>query len=123
MKLLHAALPAVLFAVQGAAIAVTPGAGLNGSLIEDGYPFVANPMVNPPSCFAESLGTTFDLSRICGYAPSSPVSIEGGSFVGGSSAGGGGGGVAGGPCNVPSDIAGDGRRCGGRAASERSGGR
>lgn len=123
MKFFHAVLPAALFAVQGSAMAVAPGAGLNGSLIEKGYPFVANPKIDPPSCFAESLGTTFDLSRICGYAPSAPVGIEGGGFVGGSSAGSGGGGGADGPCNVPSDIAGDGKRCGGRAASERRGGR
>lgn len=121
MKLFRAAIPAILFAVQGAAIAAAPGAGLNGSLVERGYPFVANPKLDPPSCFAESLGTTFDLSRICGYAPSAPVGIEGGSFVGGSGGSGGGGG--GGSCDVPSDIASNGSRCGGRAASEKSGGR
>jgi uncharacterized membrane protein YgcG len=34
-----------------------------------------------------------------------------------------GGGSAGGPCNTPDDTAADGSRCGGRAASEREGGR
>jgi hypothetical protein len=42
---------------------------------------------------------------------------------GGGGSRGGGGGSGGGNCNTPGDTAADGSRCGGRAASERAGGR
>ncbi|WP_416667877.1 hypothetical protein [Egbenema bharatensis] len=42
---------------------------------------------------------------------------------GGMSSGEGGGSSGGGNCNTPGDTAADGSRCGGRAASERPGGR
>ncbi|NJN13341.1 MAG: hypothetical protein HC815_37685, partial [Richelia sp. RM1_1_1] len=59
---------------------------------------------------------TFDLSRLCGFKPSPLPSSNVGGSVSSTSSGGG-------SCNVPSDRDSNGNRCGGRAASERKGGR
>ncbi|MHC5615458.1 MAG: hypothetical protein ACYTXA_31950 [Nostoc sp.] len=80
-------------------------------------------------CYAETnTPNTFDLSRLCGSVPA-PLSVNSPSasvpaplLVNSPSAS-----VerntSSGPCNVPDDIARDGSRCGGRAASVRPGGK
>ncbi|MEO0687680.1 MAG: hypothetical protein AAFY76_22175, partial [Cyanobacteria bacterium J06649_11] len=69
-------------------------------------------------CYAETGNSKmFDLSRICGFKPSSLPSETGGGVSKASSNPGNG------KCNTPNDRASDGSRCGGRAASEKKGGR
>jgi len=71
-------------------------------------------------------GSSLNLESICNYVPvvvAAPSGDGGGSLSSGTVSSGGGGGSSSGPCNNPSDRASDGSRCGGRAASERSGGR
>lgn len=73
-------------------------------------------------CYAKTDSPkTFDLTRLCGFV-GTPVSTDNSVYSGG---GGGsyGGGVSSGKCNYSSDIASDGSRCGGRASSEKTGGR
>lgn len=66
----------------------------------------------------KSSGKSFSRLPVVGLNPW----VTGGGSSGGSVSSGGGG-RSGGPCEVASDVAGDGSRCGGRAASEKEGGR
>lgn len=107
-----------------------------GSLQYHSYPTAA-PATNL-FCYAKTnTRTTFDLARLCGFVTTpSPTSSNGGrtpsstpspasSFGSGTPSGASyrGGGTSSGVCNVPTDIARDGSQCGGRAASERPGGK
>lgn len=83
-------------------------------------------------CYAETdTPNTFDLTRLCGSvstpssvsAPPSSNSSYGGASYNRFSGGSGGGTSTSGRCNTPNDTASDGSRCGGRAASERRGGK
>ncbi|MBD2570019.1 hypothetical protein [Anabaena lutea] len=71
-------------------------------------------------CYAETnTASTFDLSRLCGIVPARSSGNDGYTGSGSGYSGGGSDGV----CNFPDDIARDGSRCGGRARSEKPGGR
>ena len=73
-------------------------------------------------CYAQThTPKTFDLTRLCGAvtAESNPSGTSGGV----SSSSSGSNPNPSGDCNTPDDIASDGSRCGGRAASEKKGGR
>ena len=92
------------------------------------YPTGSN---NSLICYAETdTPNTFDLTRLCGSVsapssvstPSSSNSSYGGASYNRFSSGSGGG-TSTGRCNTPNDTASDGSRCGGRAASERRGGK
>jgi hypothetical protein len=87
------------------------------------YPAI-EPDVNLLCYVTTKTPTNFDLGRLCGFvAAPSPVSSN---YSDGYSGGGSsypGGGSSSGVCNYPDDIASDGSRCGGRAASERRGGK
>ncbi|QLE42208.1 hypothetical protein FD723_18485 [Nostoc sp. C052] len=110
--------------------------GFEKALHNSNYPTASNEAL----CYAKTdTPSTFDLSRLCGLisaptvnngsasyrnfstggisspAPVNTSSSSYGSFSAGS--------TSSGVCNVPSDTARDGSRCGGRAASERRGGR
>ncbi|MEH2100914.1 MAG: hypothetical protein V7K76_14410 [Nostoc sp.] len=104
--------------------------GFEEALHKSNYPIGSNETL----CYAKTdTPNTFDLSRLCGFVsapmPVSNVSTSYNRLSGDSSHGGTGytkfstGGTSSGVCNFPSDIARDGSRCGGRAASERPGGR
>ncbi|MBH8564440.1 hypothetical protein I8748_20015 [Nostoc sp. CENA67] len=107
----------VIFA--GSAVAQTSGS-FEQALYQSLYPVASNDSL---ICYAETnTPNTFDLTRLCGSVstpPSSNSNYGGGAsyntFSGGS--------TSTGRCNTPNDIASDGSRCGGRAASERPGGR
>jgi uncharacterized membrane protein YgcG len=95
------------------------------------YPAI-EPEVNLLCYVTTKTPTNFDLSRLCGFvgAPSSTsggTSFGGGNYPSGGTSFGGSsyrnGGASSGVCNSPSDIASDGSRCGGRASSEKRGGR
>jgi uncharacterized membrane protein YgcG len=102
-----------------------------GAAISAPYPQVSRATAeNQLRCFMHmpTGSSSLNLESLCGYVPTVAVSAGGGgggSLSSGtvSSGGGGGGGSSSGPCNVASDRASDGSLCGGRAASERSGGR
>ncbi|MEH2419714.1 MAG: hypothetical protein V7K48_01815 [Nostoc sp.] len=125
--------------LAGSAVAQTQP-GFEQALYKSLYPTVSN---NSLICYAETnTPNTFDLTRLCGFVstPSSvstspsvstPSSVStspsSNSSYGGASynrfSGGSGGGTSTGICNTPNDTASDGSRCGGRAASERRGGK
>lgn len=88
------------------------------STLGAGYSPVVN-RLDPPICFMQNpAGQMLDMTSICGFAGSSPAtSFSSGGFSGT------GGSSGDGPCNTPDDVDSAGRRCGGRAASERAGGR
>jgi hypothetical protein len=84
-------------------------------------------MADPPICYMQdNQGQMFDLTSLCGLV-ASPGSSGSSSFGAGGYSGGNfsssGSGSGSGVCNVPSDRDARGNRCGGRAASERAGGR
>lgn len=86
------------------------------ALQQNRYPTASNEAI----CYAKTdAPSTFDLSRLCGSAVV-PTSTSGG-YSGSSYRYLSTGGTSNGVCNVPSDIARDGSRCGGRAANERLG--
>lgn len=97
-----------------------------GAAIASPYPY---PQVsrataeNQLRCFMHMpTGSSLNLESICNYVPIIVAAPSGGgSSSSGSSSGGGG--SSSGRCNVASDRASDGSLCGGRAASERPGGR
>ncbi|MEB3218434.1 MAG: hypothetical protein VKN72_19675 [Nostocales cyanobacterium 94392] len=98
-------------------IASVPQSGIESALKYRNYP---ESKVSGQSfvCYAQtSTPKTFDLSRLCGFKPSASSSETGGGSSSTSSSSGNG------RCNVASDRASDGSLCGGRAASERKGGR
>lgn len=115
--------------LAGSAVAQTQP-GFEQALYKSLYPTVSN---NSLICYAETnTPNTFDLTRLCGFvstptpssvstSPSSNNSYGGASFN--KFSGGSGGGTSTGKCNTPNDTASDGSRCGGRAASERRGGK
>jgi hypothetical protein len=75
---------------------------------------------NSTLCYAQTnTPRTFDLTRLCGSVGVESNSGGVSSYSGGSNPSASPSGV----CNVPSDTASDGSRCGGRAASEKKGGR
>lgn len=97
-----------------------------GAAIASPYPQVSRATAeNQLRCFMHMpTGSSLNLESICNYFPvivAAPSGGGGGSSSSGTS--GGGGSSSSGRCNVASDTASDGSRCGGRAASERSGGR
>jgi hypothetical protein len=72
---------------------------------------------NTPNCYAQTNNTrAFDLTRLCGFTPKTSPTGGGYSTSGGTP-------PSTGVCNTPDDRASNGSRCGGRAASERKGGR
>ena len=106
-------------ALSAVLIASLPQSGLEESLSYHKYPNT-DLNQNAPSCYPQTNNKDFDLTRLCGFVPTS--SLSGGGYSGGggySSNSGGGSGV----CNTPNDRASNGNRCGDRAASERKGGR
>jgi hypothetical protein len=100
-------------------VASVPQPGLEAALNHKLYQPVDDGVATP-SCFVQTeTPTRFDLSRLCGIAPANATvnSSEGSGYSSN------GGGSSGGICNTPTDRARDGSLCGGRAASERKGGR
>lgn len=98
-------------------IASVPQTGMESALKYRNYP---ESKANGQTfvCYAETnTPKTFDLSRLCGFEASPLPSYSGGGSSRASSSSGSG------KCNVPSDRASDGSRCGGRAASVKKGGR
>lgn len=105
--------------------------GFDEALHKSNYPTGSNETL----CYAKTdTPDTFDLSRLCGFVsapmPVSNVSTSYNRLSGDDSSQShpgytkfSTGGTSSGVCNIPSDIARDGSRCGGRAASERPGGR
>ncbi|MEA5595745.1 hypothetical protein [Rivularia sp. UHCC 0363] len=97
-------------------IASVPQTGMESALKYRNYPS-SKTSGQTFVCYAQtSTPKTFDLSRLCGFKPSPSVSETGGS--GGTVTGSGSG-----RCDTPNQTASDGSLCGGRAASERKGGR
>lgn len=110
--------------LAGSAVAQTQP-NFEQALYKSLYPTGSN---NSFICYAETnTPNTFDLTRLCGFvsAPSSvsTPSSSNSSYGGASYNRFSGGGTSTGRCNTPNDIASDGSRCGGRAASERPGGK
>jgi hypothetical protein len=103
-------------------IASLPQPGFEESLDYHKFPNIDRTQ-SVPNCYAQTHNTrNFDLTRLCGFIPTSSSSSGGYTGGGGYSSGNSSGG-SGGVCNVPSDTASDGSHCGGRAASEKKGGR
>lgn len=128
-----AASTVLIVTLAGSAVAQTQP-GFEQALYKSLYPTVSN---NSLICYAETnTPNTFDLTRLCGFvstpssvstSPSVSAPPSSNSSYGGASynrfSGGSGGGTSTGRCNTPNDTASDGSRCGGRAASERRGGK
>jgi hypothetical protein len=96
-------------------IASSPQSGLEQSVNYYKYPKTHSQQAMP-NCYVQTGNArSFDLTRLCGFISSPSATSTDDNYSGGGSSTG--------VCNVPSDRASDGSRCGGRAASRREGGR
>lgn len=107
------------FVVSGIAIAYSTTV-----LAQYQYPVVPEPIVSMPFCYIKLQdGRMLNLEQICGVVlasstpPITSTPNSNGATTGGQPT------RQRNTCNTPDDIAADGSRCGGRAASEKPGGR